>query len=78
MLIIASQDKYEDFCRSGIKKPSEYCKSVLKIKRVKSQTYIKEYFADPNFLVKAIKKYKSLHKQKSGEMALFDLLKDKD
>lgn len=34
MLIIASKDKYEEFCRSGIKKPSEYCKSKLKIKNL--------------------------------------------
>ncbi len=76
MLIIASNDKYEEFCRSGIKKPSEYCKSVLKIKNVKSPEFIKEYFNDPNFLVESIKKYHRIHKQKNKEAALFDLLKN--
>lgn len=77
MLIIASKDKYEDFCGSGIKKPSEYCKSVLKIKNVKSPAFIKKYFDDPNFLVESIKKYHGVHKQKNNEAALFDLLKNK-
>ena len=26
MLIIVSQDKYDDFCRSEVKKPSDYCR----------------------------------------------------
>lgn len=77
MLIIASKDKYEDFCRSGYKKPSEYCKSVLKIKNVKSPAYIKGYFGNPDFLVESIKKYHRVHKQKNNEAALFDLLETK-
>lgn len=49
MLIIVSLNKYEDFCRSGIKKPSEYCKSILNIKNVKSPKYIEKHFSDINF-----------------------------
>jgi hypothetical protein len=78
MLIIASKDKYEDFCRSGIKKPSEYCKSALKIKNVKSPKFIKEYFGDSKFLIESIKKYHRIHKQKNNEATLFDLLKSKN
>ena len=78
MLSIVSKDKYEDFCRSGIKKPSEYCKSVLKIKKVKTPEFVKDYFDDPNFLVGSIKKYNKVHKQKNNEVALFDLLKNKN
>ena len=36
MLIIASQKKYDEYKRSGVKKPSDYCKNVLGIKNVKS------------------------------------------
>ena len=75
MLIIVSKDKYIDFCKSGIKKPSDYCKSVLKIKNIKSPVFLEKYFADPNFLVESIKEYHRIHKQKSNEASLFDLLK---
>lgn len=78
MLIIAGENKYEDFCQSKIKKPSEYCKSILKIKNVKSPKFIKNYFVDINFLVASIKEYHRVHKQKNNEAALFDLLKNKN
>lgn len=78
MLIIVSQDKYQDFYRSRCKKPSEYCKSILKIKNVKSPTFLKEYFRDPTFLVESIKKYHGLRKQMNKEASLFDLLKNKN
>ena len=77
MLIIASKRKYDDFCRSGIDKPSQYCKSVLKIENVKSPKFIKEYFDDTNSLVESIKEYNRVHKQKNNEAVLFDLLKTK-
>ncbi len=50
MLMIASKKKYDDYCRSGVKKPSDYCKTVLGIKNVKSPAFIKNYFSDPVFL----------------------------
>ena len=77
MLIIASQDRYDEYCRSGIKKPSDYCRIVLGIKKVKSPVYIKEYFADPEFLVESIRKYNHVHKQKKHEASLYDLIKPK-
>ena len=76
MLIIASQNKYNEFCKSGIKKPSDYCKSELKLKNVKSPQFIKKYFSDPNFLISSIKEYHRIHKQKNDEASLFDLLKN--
>ena len=75
MLVIVSKDRYKDFCKSGIKKPSDYCKSILKIKNIKSPVFLEKYFADPNFLVKSIKEYNRIHKQKSNEASLYDLLK---
>lgn len=77
MLIIAGLYKYKDFCQSKMKKPSEYCKSVLKIKNVKSPIFIKKYFKDANFLIESIKEYNRVHKQKNNEAVLFDLLKTK-
>lgn len=75
MLVIVSKDKYKDFCKSGIKKPSDYCKSILKIKNIKSPVFLEKYFEDPNFLVKSIKEYHRIHKQKCNEASLYDLLK---
>ncbi len=78
MLIIAGKKKYKEFCRSKTKKPSEYCKSILKMKNVKSPSFIKEYFGDTSFLLKSIKEYHRVHKQSNNEIALFDLLKNKN
>jgi hypothetical protein len=78
MLIIAGLKKYKEFCRSKTKKPSEYCKSILKMKNVKSPLFIKKYFGDTNFLLKSIKEYHRVHKQSNNEIALFDLLKNKN
>ena len=75
ILIIVSKGKYDDFCRSSIKKPSDYCKEVLKIKNVKSPSFIETYFANPQFLVDSIKEYHRVHKQKNDEASLFDLIK---
>ncbi len=75
MLIIVSMGKYKDYCKSGIKKPSEYCIRELKIKNVKDQDFVSNYFADPYFLVQSIKDYNRVHKQKPGEASLYDLLK---
>ena len=77
MLIIASQKKYDEYKRSGVKKPSDYCKNVLGIKNVKSPKYIKEYFSDSDYLIDSIKEYNRVHKQKNNEASLYDLLKDK-
>ena len=55
ILIIASMKKYDEYCRSGTKKPSDYCKNILGIKNVKSPACIKDYFSDSSFLVDSIK-----------------------
>lgn len=77
ILVIASKKKYNEYCRSGIKKPSDYCKSILGIKNVKSPSFIREYFADSSFLIDSIKEYHRVHKQKNTEASLYDLLKIK-
>ena len=75
MLIIASKKMYDEYCRSGIRKPSDYCRNTLGIKRVKSPAFIKEYFSDASFLINSIKEYHRVHKQKNGEASLYDLIK---
>lgn len=78
MLIIAGLNKYKEFCQSKTKKPSEYCKSILKMKNVKSPSFIKKHFGNTNFLLESIEKYHKVHKQSNNEIALFDLLKNKN
>ena len=66
--------KYTQFKKSG-KKPSEYCKSELKLKDVKSYDFVSSYFSDPNVLIHAMKQYKEKSKLQRGEYSLLDLLK---
>lgn len=75
MLIIFNEDKYYEFKKSG-KKPSIFCKENLRMPNVKSYNFVKDYFANPDILVKAIKKYNELSKIRKGEYTLLDLLRD--
>lgn len=77
MLIIFNEDQYREFKRSG-KKPSDFCKEDLKMASVKSYSFVKNYFSNPNILLAAIKKYHEVSKIRKGEYTLLDLLKDKE
>lgn len=74
MLIIFNEDKYKEFKKSG-KKPSDFCKEDLKMPQVKSYDFVKEYFNDPDILVKSIKRYHEMSKIRKSEYTLLDLLK---
>lgn len=74
MLIIHSEGMYERFKRSG-KKPSEFCKSDLRMHNVKSYEFVKDYFSDPQKLVDAIHEYCRTANIPRGEYSLADLLK---
>ncbi len=74
MLIIFNENKYREFKKSG-KKPSEFCKTRLKMTDVKSYSFVKKYFADSEILVKAITKYHQMSKIQKDEYTLLDLLK---
>lgn len=78
LLIIVSEEKYEDYSRSGSSKPSDYCKQKLKLSNVKSYDFVKEYFSDVSKLLDAIKKVHSIKKSAipNGFLTLYDLLKD--
>lgn len=52
MLIICNEGKYLDFEKRKNMSPSEYCKSILKMKNVKSVSFVKEYFSDISVLEK--------------------------
>lgn len=75
ILLVVSEGKYDDFCRSDFDKPSDYCKTLFRHKNIKSQEFVSDYFDNAEHLVKTIKQYHGLHKQKSKEASLYDLLK---
>lgn len=75
MLIIHNEGAYERFKRSG-KKPSDFCKTDLQMRNVKSYDFVREYFADPATLVRAIKEYRRVANIPNGEYTLMDLLKE--
>ncbi len=77
MLIILNENRYSYF-KIRKMKPSEYCKSVLKYKNVKKYPFVKDYFADPDVLISAIKKYETVSHKSKGENTLLDLLKEKN
>ena len=74
MLIILNEDKYKEFKKSG-KKPSHFCKEDLKMTSVKSYSFVRDYFSDPDILLAAIKRYHEISKIRKDEYTLLDLLK---
>lgn len=78
LLIIVSEDKYDNFIKSYCSKPSDYCKKELKMRDVKSLAFVKEYFSDVNKLLDAIKKVHSIKKSTIPKdfRTLYNLLKD--
>ena len=74
MLIIHSEGAYDKFKRSG-KKPSEFCKTDLRMHDVKSYDFVKNYFSNPQTLISAIKEYRRTANFPKGEYSLSDLLK---
>ncbi len=74
MLMIFNENQYDRFKRSG-KKPSEFCKSELKLKHVKNYKYVKDYFSNVEQLIGSIREYKRISKARKGEYTLCDLVK---
>ena len=75
MLIICNEGKYKDFEKRKKMSPSEYCKSVLKLKNVKSVAFVKEYFSDIAVLENSLHEYKRVSKVRKGEETIWGLLK---
>nr|DAY89902.1 MAG TPA: hypothetical protein [Caudoviricetes sp.] len=78
MLVILAEEKYDDFRskRYQHKKPSDYCKQILKMKNIKKPEFIRGYFSDIEKLLGAIKEYDRLHRKEKGELSLSALLKN--
>ncbi len=78
MLLIIAEGKasaFRQLSKSKIK-PSEYCKSVLKMgNRVKSRNFWLEYFEDIDVLLQVIRQYHQTQSDKS-ELSIYDLLKE--
>ena len=74
MLIILNEGKYSEFKKSN-KKPSEFCKSVLGFKTVKTSLFVENYFSNINSLISTIQEYKRISLVRKGEYTLSDLLK---
>lgn len=73
MLIIHAEGVYEKFKRSN-KKPSDFCLQDLRMKNVKSRSFVMNYFEIPQVLVEAIKEYRRVANIPKGEYTLLDLL----
>ena len=74
MLVIHNENKYSDYKSTGMK-PSEYCKTELKYPDVKSETFVREYFANVDVLISAIREYKRVAKVQRNEITIADILK---
>ncbi|MCD8398340.1 MAG: hypothetical protein LUD12_14370 [Lachnospiraceae bacterium] len=74
MLIVLSEGRYDDFKKSKMK-PSDYCKVVLKMKRVKTYNFVMNYFSDVDKLINAINEYHRISYIHVDEYCLYDLLK---
>ena len=74
MLVIFNEGKYEEYKKSD-KKPSDFCKSELKLSNVKSSDFVTNYFSDVEVLISAIREYRRVSNVPKGEYSLSDLLK---
>lgn len=72
MLIIINEGKYDQYKKSKMK-PSEFCKSELKLKNVKNYHFVYSYFSNINTLVYCIHEYKRISRI-NNEHTLCDLL----
>lgn len=60
---------------SVLEKPIEFCKTNLRMHDVKSYDFVKQYFSNPQLLVKAIKGYRRTANIPKREYSLSDLLR---
>lgn len=79
MLVIISEDKYAEYSKvKSSTKPSDFCKNQLKMPKVKSTSFVIDYFQNTDILIAAINKYKSLSRIPKNEKCLVDLLREDD
>ncbi len=75
MLIIHAEGAYDQFKRSGKKNQANFVKKSSDSHDVKSYDFAKQYFSNPQLLVKAIKEYRRTANIPKGEYSLSDLLR---
>lgn len=73
MLVICNEGKYKDFEKRKNMSPSEYCKSILGMKYVKSVAFVKKYFADVLALERSLQEYKRVSKSRKGERIKYNI-----
>ncbi len=73
ILIILAEGEHANFDRSQTRTLS---RRLFPKKNIKSREFILDYFSDNNKLLRAIKKYKEITVFKSGDLCLYDLLKE--
>ena len=74
MLIILKEGRYAEYKKS-CKKPSDFCKTELKLPKVKNYNFVKQYFGHVDTLINAICEYKRVSNIPKGECTLMDILK---
>lgn len=76
ILLIIAQDDYQDFCKmKSREKPSEFCKRVYGMSKLKTQGFMRTYFSDVEQLIYVLSKYKSMNNDRNG-YTIWDMLKD--
>lgn len=77
MLAIVREGKFDEYTRARKTslKPSDYCKSVLGMSKIKTESFMEGYW-DADSLVKAIREYARLAKREPREKLLVDLLRE--
>lgn len=79
MLLIHAEGAYKAWLSASKKnrqlKPSDFCKQQLGLSDVKEMGFLKEYWADSDKLVWAIREHVRCAKRQPGEYLLVDLLK---
>ncbi len=76
ILIIITEGHYERFSNKSHLKPSEYCEQEFKFgRKIKQETFIRNYYKKSEDLKAAIQQYAKYCKRKPKEYCLNDLLK---
>lgn len=81
MLTIYKENAYKNWLNHSNAnrqlKPSEFCKQELKLSKIKSPSFLEEYWDNTSDLIKCIRKYAQNHqRQASNNFFLADLLID--
>lgn len=74
MLVIHSENKYDDYKKSG-KSPSRYCKENLRLPNIKKSIFWNSYYRNSEDLISAINDYDKKTQNMKSVYTLRDLIK---